>query len=70
MWLREDEELRTVVRDHFVKGKGALWCIEKQVNPELTQADEAASTSKCCKTTCRRKGSMHIEAIRFLHKRM
>ena len=36
VWLREDEELHTAVRDHFVKGKGALWCIKKQVNPELT----------------------------------
>ena len=63
VWLREDEELHTAVRDHFVKGKGALWCIEKQVNAEPTQADEIPSTSKRRKTTMVQEKRVRVEAI-------
>ena len=40
VWQREDEELCAVVREHLGKGRGALWCVEKCVDLEPTQANE------------------------------
>ena len=40
VWLREVDELSTVVRTLLVKGKGTLWCTGKWANAELTQPHE------------------------------
>ena len=45
VWLREDEELSTVVRDLLVKGKGASWCVEKRADNEPTQPHETPGAS-------------------------
>ena len=63
VWLREDEELRTVVREHLGKGKGALWCVEKHVDLEPTQTDETPVTSKRRKTTILEEKRERVEAI-------
>ena len=60
--LREDEELHTVVGEHLGKGKGALWCVEKRVDLEPTQANETHVISKRRKMTLEEKRE-HVKAI-------
>ena len=50
-----DEELCTVVSEHLGEGKGALWCVEKHVDLEPTQANETHVTSKRHKTILEEK---------------
>ena len=63
VWLREDDELSTVVRDLLVKGKGALWCVEKRADNEPTQPHETPGASKRLKTMIMEDRRAHVEAI-------
>ena len=60
---RRDEELSTVVNDLLVKGKGALWYVEKRIDAEPTHPHETPGTSKRRKTTIMEEKRARVEAI-------
>ena len=55
--------LQKVKRDLLVKGKGALWCIEKWAKNEPTQPHKTPGTSKRLKITIMKDKRARVEAF-------
>ena len=55
--------LQKVKRDLLVKGKGALWCVEKWAENEPTQPHRTPGTSKCLKITIMKDKRACVEAF-------